>query len=476
MSTVGKAGADFSQAAAAIIDFGAARQIFRFFLVVFVCAGIAVAVWSVYASRGQVEQVRGVVEPVTSAIDIRTERGGVINDVTVREGQVVERGAVLVRLRNPVDLQRLESRRLELAMARFEIAIIEALLASGQVPSGNDVGATHAEHQERLDYYRYETQARMSSRDEISNEIRALSAELEENTVLSRRSKERRDLHGDLLADYNSLFRNGYVSRTAMIELQDRFDQARSEVAALAHRRSGLEARLASLQDRRANLIQRWHTADLQRLSTLRTDARRLDDEIIADEERLRATMIRADRKGVVATLENIAPGTVVQPGQKLMSLVPTGVPLVFSAVADPDAVGFIVPGQTAQIELDTFPRRLYGDIEGIVLSVEPMAFAQQSDVQGQFGVRLCLKDASVKIGEHVFAVRAGMAGLGRVKVGDATMLQRMIGTVTGARYLEPVMAGPDRSEDLCRPNPEAGLEVVDDMPPSFSQASRVPQ
>lgn len=109
----------------------------------------------------------------------------------------------------------------------------------------------------------------------------------------------------------------------------------------------------------------------------------RLEGERVSVETALRQTTLAAPASGLVTTLEVRGPGAVVQAGQTVATVAPSGTPLVVEARLHNKDIAFIEPGMTARLKFDAFPYQDYGTVEGKVTYVSPDA--QEDKELGSF-------------------------------------------------------------------------------------------
>ena len=76
---------------------------------------------------------------------------------------------------------------------------------------------------------------------------------------------------------------------------------------------------------------------------------------------------MRSPVDGVVQSLAVTTIGQVVTTGQELMSIVPSDAPPQIVAYVTNDDIGFVTPGDTAVVKIDSFPFTRYGTIEAKV-------------------------------------------------------------------------------------------------------------
>src|SRR6185295_3768087 len=95
-----------------------------------------------------------------------------------------------------------------------------------------------------------------------------------------------------------------------------------------------------------------------------------LEQELIKAEQRTKLQLIVSPVDGVVQQLAIHTTGGVVTPAQALLVVVPTDSHLEVEAMVSNRDIGFVEPGQAAEIKVDTFSFTKYGLIPGRVISV----------------------------------------------------------------------------------------------------------
>jgi HlyD family secretion protein len=100
----------------------------------------------------------------------------------------------------------------------------------------------------------------------------------------------------------------------------------------------------------------------------------RLQSEIAAAELTLQHTTVTAPVSGIITTLDLRGSGEVLQPGQTIATIAPTGVRLVVEAQLPNKDIAFIEKGLPAKLKFDAFPFQDYGIVEGLVIDVSPDA------------------------------------------------------------------------------------------------------
>jgi HlyD family secretion protein len=164
-------------------------------------------------------------------------------------------------------------------------------------------------------------------------------------------------------------------SRLNTLAAQDTRTELVRQVAYAEAQAQSARADLASMIHERDYQLQNWRAETSASL----TDAeRKLSDA----REYLRKAALRKDlvemrapADGIVQWIAKVSIGSVMQPGDQLLTLVPDNTRLEVEAKIPGDEIGFVSPGQQVSIKLDTLYTQIYGYAEGKVETVSPDSF-----------------------------------------------------------------------------------------------------
>lgn len=152
-------------------------------------------------------------------------------------------------------------------------------------------------------------------------------------------------------------------------------EEARQHLARLAELSSRGRAAVAE----REAFLRDWQRETLERLAAVRPQLAQVEEQL-AKAERLEAlTLLRAPRDGVVLETIRRAPGSLVREGDAVVSLVPSGVPLVAEVTLRSADIGNLAPGTEAILKIDSFPWRRHGTLAGTLRAV-----SRESDGSGE--------------------------------------------------------------------------------------------
>ena len=147
---------------------------------------------------------------------------------------------------------------------------------------------------------------------------------------------------------------------------------------------------------------------------------------------------LRADTDATVLSRAPVSVGSVLQSGDKFLTLVPLNAPMEIEASVAGNDAGFVHVGDVVTTKFDTFPYTLYGGAKGTVRTVSPDSFSSQQDdgthrtasQQNQatpgpsfYRIRITLDSVDLHDTLPNFRIMSGMPTTADVMVGKRTVL-----------------------------------------------------
>ncbi len=383
-----------------------------------------------------------IVESVDKKVQHPT--GGVVKEILVRDGSEVEEGQILVRLDDTVTRSSLGvlraqfdenvARRARLIAERDladSITFPDSLILRKNEPSV----AAAMNGEEKLFVSRKEARAgqRAQLRERISQsneEIRGLTAQLaaKENEIelISRELVGVADLYSKNLVT---------ISRYMTLErdqtrVQGERGQFISDIARAKAKISETELQIIQIdQDFRTDLLKDLREADGK--------IAELIDKMVAAEDQLKRTDIRAPRSGVVHGLAVHTVGGVIANGETIMNVVPHDDDLIVEARVMPNQVDQLEVGAAARVRINAGNQRTMPELNGSLIHVSPdtardnpqgQTPGQQGQNQGQayYVARVALPKHEIeRLG--TFRLLPGMPSEVFITTGSRTPMQYLL-------------------------------------------------
>ena len=325
---------------------------------------------------------QGRVLPHNRAVPVRPLDTRKIHRVFVVEGERVSSGQPLIELESidpEVDVKQAEteaaSAEVSLSLLRASVEALDSFSTSGKMSlSGLNTGETPEASQQ----YAFELAA--SLRSELSG-LKAEHDSIEEDL---RRLELAEKARGERIELYESIVPLREESHLSALKLQKSGGISREEWRARYESFLTAKSTLAETKIEIFEIEAQRSSARARQRSTAHELRRKLQERLVEEvNKRDRAELIlrraqnnyahavlKAPQPGRIQQLAVYSPGTVVQAGEVLLSIIPDGAELeILSRVNNSDA-GWVAPGMKAKIKITSFPYTRFGTLSAKVLRV----------------------------------------------------------------------------------------------------------
>ena len=348
-------------------------------------------IWAAYAWVDEIVRADGELISSSRPQIIQYLEGGILAELKVAEGDVVNRGDILARLhdtkfQSSVDDLQDQIAALEIRRLRLEAELYGALEFS--VP--DEYGVEYS--------------------DLVASERALLEAR--QLDFMSRRDGAQKVL--DQAKNETNLLENMLTKKVvALIEVT----RARKTLADAQIR---LDEIITSTGLERAN----QYSDVLKELSTLKQNLK-------ASKDQLNRTILRSPMRGVVNNLAVTTIGGVVRPGEEILEIIPLDDDLFVEARVKPKDIANIRSGQSATIKLTAYDYTIYGTLKGYVDVVSADTFKDENsrsiDGDPHYKVRIIVDRDNLTSRQARIEIRPGMQAQAELQTGAKSVLQYLL-------------------------------------------------
>jgi protease secretion system membrane fusion protein len=343
----------------------------------FVVVAIVAGAWIALAPLDEGVPAGAQVVVDTRPKPIQHQQGGVVLDILVGEGDRVRAGQTLLRMDTAATAAVHESVRqryyaLRAAQGRLQaerngLARI-SWYTDLQPATPNPLAQVHMDNQSAL---------LASRRQALDAELRGLAesqqaqqATLASATAMLASRQQQLGLLREELDNTRPLVQEGYAPRNRLLELQRQLAEADAMIAELKGQRERSQSALAELTQRRLQRQSEFQRDVYLQLSEVLRDVDAEAQRLRAADQDMQRTEIRSPVDGHVIGLAVQSPGSVVQPAQKLMDIVPQDEGLLIEARVPPHLADRIRNGQAVDVRFAAFAHTPQLVVQGEVVSV----------------------------------------------------------------------------------------------------------
>ncbi|WP_119274323.1 HlyD family type I secretion periplasmic adaptor subunit [Taklimakanibacter deserti] len=405
------------------------------FIVILAVLMAMAIVWANWAILDEVTTGDGKVISSSKLQVVQSPDGGIVRGLYVKDGDVVEKDQLLLKLDETEAASRLgelHQRRLYLeaqtTRLRAEASASDTLEFSAELTKS----APNAVQAER--------QAFAARQEKIRNEVEILRRQLLQKEQERLEMGAQRDkLAGALelinreLAMTRKLAKNGAVPEIELIRLERQVGDMQGELAVLDATQPRAEFAIEEAKEKLASNRSVFVASAREDLAKAIGELNILEQSVMAAEQRVRQTELRAPAKGIVNRLSVTSLGAVVRPGFDIVEIVPIEDNLLVEVKIGPRNIGFIRKDQPARVKLTAFDYLQYGALSG---KVEWISADTVTDPENNPYYRVIVKtdeNSITKMGETMRAI-PGMVANVDIMTGRKSVLQYLLTPVLRTR------------------------------------------
>ncbi len=392
---------------------------------IIVASSVAFALFVLWASLAHVDEVtrgEGKVIPTSKLQVITASQPATVSEILVRSGQRVRKGQLLARLDSP------ESRQVEAETQSLQ-ARVSRLTAEGTGQhvecTGADCVGEQALRQARESAVRSRVSAAQAAADQHRREGAEAAATINSLSRSLVLAQDNVDRLAPLAAKHIVPQTELANAQREVVDIQGRIAAAREQQgrAMAAVRESQAQASQANYEFRQSALDERSQTAA----------------KLAVNEETLRGARgseLRSPVDGVVNDVQVTTVGQYVQPGQKIMEVVPLGDKLLIETRVKPSDIAFIKVGDRALVKVTAYDFSIYGGLDGRVVQVSADSIYDEAEKQAYFTVIVETDRAYLKTGSgnSRLPITPGMMTDTQIITGRKSILTYLLKPVLKAR------------------------------------------
>ena len=390
--------------------------------------------WANWAQLDELSRGEGEIIPSKLLQVIQNLEGGIVAEILVQEGQLVEKGQLLLRIddtRFSSSFKENKVRELELiakaVRLRAESAGLEFL-----APTDFPYEFEALIRQERSLYEARQRELNANVvvfEQQLQQKLQELVQAKSKASQLSRSYsllRQERDMTAPLVRD-------GVVSEVEYLRLKRQVVDLSGELNNIRLSLPRIESSLAETRGMLREAKLKFQSIARSELNETLSEAARLREALTGMQDKLSRTEVTSPVKGVIKELLFNTVNGVVQPGDEILNIVPWEDTLLVEAKLRPSDIAKVQVGQSAVIKVSAYDFGIYGGVDAVVSNVSPSTVTNEKG-EPFYIVRLTTEKPYIeKDGAHLPLI-AGMTVSVDIMTGKKTVMDYLLKPILKAR------------------------------------------
>jgi adhesin transport system membrane fusion protein len=329
--------------------------------------------WSSFAEIDEITRGDGKVIPYGQNQVIQNLEGGILESISVQEGDVVKEGDILLKINNAKSLsssqtnqmkyQELEAKRLRL-YAEANEKPFPKVKTNDPILKRQIALAKKLYHSNKLE--------KVAKDNAYVQQIEQRKQELKEAKAKVRTLSKSLEYVQEEIYMTTPMVKKGVKSKVDFLKLKREENEIINNIEAARLSLPRLEYAIEEYRSKREESRREFMNKAKQELNEVTAELDRIKAQQIAFSDQVKRTIVTSPVDGIVQKLYVNTLGGVIQPGEDLVEIVPTNKKLYLEIKIKPSDIAFIHPGAEAKVKISAYDYAIHGGLEGKVINISP--------------------------------------------------------------------------------------------------------
>lgn len=374
--------------------------------------------WAALTPVEEIATASGQTVPSGYIQSVQYVDGGVVREILVADGDLVEAGQPLLRFDDTnarADLGQMKARQTSLRLQAERLRRFVGQESQGAVLTEEETAILVSMEEARAGQQRV-------LRDQIAQK------EQERHALSSNRIALAKNL--TLMGRENAIRQNlaskGYGSQLMALNSERDLNQMQGKMEENSDQNRRADEALREARNRLTSLGADLKQEAMKNLGQNEAELMELKQSLEKLEHTASRTVIDSPVRGIVKGLSVHTIGAVVEPGKLLMEVVPVGETLLVEASVSPSDVGHMTAGQPVRVKVTAFDYTRYGAVSGHLLGVSASTF-QTEKGESYYKARIGLDRHYVGPESAMNLILPGMVVQADIVIGKKSVLQYLL-------------------------------------------------
>lgn len=391
-------------------------------------AAITLVVFIVWSSIAEIDEaVKGSGRTISSGENkiIQHLEGGIVAEILMQEGQMVDEKQILFRIENSTNGATLKENTIRLKSLKAAIIRLNAEI------EGHEPQFSAAMKQEAPSVIDNENRLFVSRNQQRLESLRILSDQInqKERTLIEQNSKVinlKRELQ-TAVEQYgisSSLKKSGAASTNNLLDAKAKVDRFRTELSTITQTIPVTEAELNEAKGRLEEARARQKNELLEELQKATVESQQLMERLKADEDKMKRTDVLSPVKGIVNRLYIHTIGGTVRPGENLAEITPFDDNIIVEAKIAPEHRAKIWVAQPVKVKITAYEYAKYGSMAGNITDISADSFVEENAKTPFYRVKIALDRKGISADKKIMP---GMMTEVNILTGKRTIMDYLL-------------------------------------------------
>ncbi len=352
--------------AAAVVQKSPRYMVITILIIVFILS--AFIAWLNWAEIDIVVRGSGKVVPSSQVQKIQSLEGGVVSEIFVKEGDLVEYNQPLLKISDIAFESSYAENEVKIVELKSKMSRLKAEALANDFVRNIGVDRIDADIQDAEESLYYSNRLQLEKSTKILQEqVAQKKGDLVEGNAKVKQLKFNLSLIHEEIDIKKPLVTRGIISEVEFLKLKQQKAEAEHELENSRLRLPRVRSEIKEANNKILQSILDFRNTAKKELNEVAAEVSRIEKLQKALTDRVLRTTLRSPVKGTVTRLYNNTVGGVVSPGADIVEVIPLDDLLIVEVKIKPADIASLIPGQKTRIKFSAYDFAVYGSLGGIV-------------------------------------------------------------------------------------------------------------
>ena len=332
---------------------------------------LVLLVWAWFAKVDEVTRGEGRVIPSRQVQVIQSLDGGIVSQILVKEGDLVNVDTPLIKIDETRAVSSLRENQSQYLALLAKQARLRALAeGSAFIPPAEVKKENPQVYEQELALYNASREELASTLNIARDQMGQREKELIEIQSRKEFAEKTYESANKELAANKPLLASGAVSEIDILKLEREATRARGEIDQSRAQISRIQIGISEARRKIGEAEQAFRSKVRTELNDTTARLNGITESSVALSDKVKQSTLKSPVKGKVSRLFYNTVGGVIQPGKEVLEVVPTDDALVIETKVQIKDIAFLRPKQPAVVKLTAYDYTVYGTLDAVVDSI----------------------------------------------------------------------------------------------------------
>ncbi|HET6492086.1 MAG TPA: HlyD family type I secretion periplasmic adaptor subunit [Burkholderiales bacterium] len=393
--------------------------------------------WAAFANIGETTVGEGKVIPSSQVQVVQNLEGGIVSEIRVRVGDVVQKNQVLMLIDDTRYTSSFQENKAKNDALTAKIARLSAEV------SGQPFDLSPKFKKENRDLAERELSLYRSRQAEFNANTAVFRQQTDQRTQELKEKRGRLtqintslDLLNRELTMSRPLVKQGAMSEVELLRLERQANDLKGELESTRITIPRLESAVSEAKNKLESYVAKFRADALMELNQVRAEQEGTAATGVALKDRVERAVVRSPLTGTVKSVKVTTIGGVVQPGSELLEIVPLEDNLLVEARVKPRDIAYLRPGQDALVKITAYDFSIYGGFPAKLEYISADSITDEKKGESYYLVRVRTTSSTPARSDKPLAIIPGMTATVHIQTGEKTFLHYLLKPIIKTKEL----------------------------------------